>query len=155
MPKNVNKKYDFDLDLADQSFIDFKKSKSISITTKLSDIKESKIGELYDTKILHDKLNSLCIKKVSAKGLPITKKVSKDICECLFDKNKELSVSELENKVMKKTETPGSQCIQILDKALLKYKEKSKSKKSKSKKNKSKKNKSKKNKSNSKSNRKT
>jgi len=155
MPKNVNKKYDFDLDLADQSFIDFKKSKSMSITTKLSDIKESKIGELYDTKVLHDKLNSLCIKKVSAKGLPITKKVSKDICECLFDKNKELSVSELENKVMKKTETPGSQCIQILDKALLKYKEKSKSKKSKSKKNKSKKNKSKKNKSNSKSNRKT
>ena len=89
MPNKVNKKYDFDLDLADQSFIDFKKSKSISITTKLSDIKESKIGELYDTKILHDKLNSLCIKKVSAKGLPITKKVSKDICECLFDKNKD------------------------------------------------------------------
>ena len=128
MPKNVNKKNDFDLDLTDQSFIDFKKSKSISITTKLSDIKESKIGELYDTKILHDKLNSLCIKKVSAKGIPITKKVSKDICECLFDKNKELSVSELENKVLTKHETPGSQCIQILDKALLKYKTNSKTK---------------------------
>ena len=128
--KEVNKNIksnDYELNLTDKSFLDFKKSKSISISTKLSDIKESKIGELYDTKIFYNKINNLCIKKVSNKGLPLTKKVSTNICSCLFDKNKNLSVSELEKKVLSKTETPGSQCVKILDKFLQKNKIKSES----------------------------
>ena len=67
-------------------------------------------------------MNNLCIKKVSNKGLLLTKKASKNICDCLFDKNKNLSVSELEKKVLSKIETPGSECIKVLDKFLLKNK---------------------------------
>ena len=139
---NANKDDNYELDLTDRSFLDFKKSKSISITTKLSSIKESKIGELYDTKILYDGINKLCVKKVSNKGLSLTKKASKDICDCLFDKNKNLSVNELEKNVLSKIETPGSQCVKVLDKFLLKNKVKSKSSKSKSSKSKSSKSKS-------------
>ena len=133
----INTDDNYELDLTDKSFLDFKKSKSISITTKLSSIKESKIGELYDTKILYDGINKLCVKKVSNKGLSLTKKASKDICDCLFDKNKNLSVNELEKKVLSKIETPGSQCVKVLDTFLLKNKVKSKSSKSKSSKSKS------------------
>ena len=135
--KKVKKEKEYELDLTDKSFLDFKKSKNISINTKLSSIKESTIGELYDTKILYDSINKLCLKKVSSKGLLLTKKVSKDICNCLFDKNKNLSVNELENKVLSKTETPGSQCIKVLDNFLLKNKVRSKSSKGKSSKGKS------------------
>ena len=145
--KKENKNDNYELDLSNKSFLDFKKSKSISITTKLSSIKESKIGEIYDTKILYDGINKLCVKKVSNKGLSLTKKASKDICNCLFHKNRNLSVNELEKKVLSKIETPGSQCIKVLDKFLLKNKVKSKSSKNKSFKNKSSKNKSSKNKS--------
>ena len=141
--KEKNKKYE--LDLNDKSFLDFKKSKNISINTKLSSFKESKIGELYDTKVLYDRINKLCIKKVSSKGIQLTKKASAEICNCLFDKNKNLSVTELEKKVLSKTETPGSQCVQLLDKFMLRNKIKSKSSKGKSSKGKSSKGKSSKN----------
>ena len=96
--KNNNQNKEYELDLTDKSFLDFKKSKNISINTKLSSVKESKIGELYDTKILYDRINKLCVKKVSSKGINLTKKASADICNCLFDKNKNLSVTELEKK---------------------------------------------------------
>ena len=138
----INTDDNYELDLTDKSFLDFKKSKSISITTKLSSIKESKIGELYDTKILYDGINKLCVKKVSNKGLSLTKKASKDICDCLFDKNKNLSVNELEKKVLSKIETPGSQCVKVLDKFLLKNKVRSKTSRNKTSKSKSSKSKS-------------
>ena len=140
---NNLKNKDYELDLTDKSFLEFKKNKSISISTKLSSVKESKIGELYDTKVLYDWINKLCIKKMSNKkvnnkGILLTKKASTDICNCLFDKNKNLSVTELEKKVLSKTETPGSQCVKLLDKFMLNNKTKSsKSSKGKSSKGKS------------------
>jgi hypothetical protein len=116
MPK---KKTRSSLDITDNTFLDFKKSKSISVASKISDIKTSTIGELYDVKQIHDKMHKTCINKLSKKipsNLKSTKKVSKNLCECLFEKNKNLSISELENRVTKRLETPGSTCISILNK---------------------------------------
>jgi hypothetical protein len=111
------------LDLSDQSLLDFKQSKSISIATKSSDIKSSRLGELYSVKSIHDSIMRLCQNKVQAKaskhaGTSIPKSVSKDICNCLFEKNKGLTVTELEKKIEQRDETPASSCITILDKHL-------------------------------------
>ena len=111
------------LDLSDQSLLDFKQSKSISIATKSSDIKSSRLGELYSVKSIHDSIMRLCQNKVQAKaskhaGTSIPKSVSKDICNCLFEKNKGLTVTELEKKIEQRDETPASSCITILDKYL-------------------------------------
>jgi hypothetical protein len=106
------------LDMTDKSLLDFKKAKSISIASKISDIKSSKIGELYDVKPIHDNMHRLCLIKVQGKAskeTPIPKKISKEICECLFEKNKDLSIAELEKRVSTRLDTPASQCITILD----------------------------------------
>lgn len=125
------------LDLSDQSLLDFKQSKSISIATKSSDIKSSRLGELYSVKSIHDSIMRLCQNKVQAKaskhaGTSIPKSVSKDICNCLFEKNKGLTVTELEKKIEQHDETPASSCISILDKHLSTAHGKAMKKKSKS-----------------------
>jgi hypothetical protein len=51
----------------------------------------------------------------SSKETPIPKSISKNICECLFEKNKNLSIAELEHRVSKRYDTPASECITILD----------------------------------------
>lgn len=106
------------LDITDQSLIDFKKSKSISVVSKMSDLKSSKIGELYDVKPIHDNMHRLCNQKIHAKSqkhIPLPKHISRSICDCLFEKNKTLTIAELEDRVSKKEDTPASECIQILD----------------------------------------
>ena len=45
----------------------------------------------------------------------ISKVLSDKVCNCLFEKNKDFSINELEAKVFKKLDTPGSDCIRILD----------------------------------------
>jgi hypothetical protein len=100
--------------------------KSITITSKISDIKKSaSIGDLYDNDELHKNINSLCIKKVEKKSVgnvKMNKKVSSDICDCLFTKNQNLKLYELEKKVLNKEETPASECIKILDNYVAKNK---------------------------------
>jgi len=128
---------EINLDLSDQSLLDFKQSKSISIATKSSDIKSSRLGELYSVKSIHDSIMRLCQNKVQAKaskhtGTTIPKSVSKDICNCLFEKNKGLTVTELEKKIEQHDETPASSCISILDKHLQTTQGKAMKKKSKS-----------------------
>jgi hypothetical protein len=128
-----NKKEVIKLDITDKSLLDFKKTKSISVASSISDLKSSKIGELYDVKPIRDNMQRLCLVKIqgkSSKEVPIPKNVSKDICECLFEKNKELSYAELENRVLTRNETPASECITILDKYLEKNSSKHKSTKS-------------------------
>ena len=106
------------LDMTDKSLLDFKKAKSISVASSITDLKSSKIGELYDVKPVHDNMHRLCLLKIQAKAskdIPIPKQVSKDICECLFEKNKELTIDELEKRITSRVDTPASQCITILD----------------------------------------
>ena len=103
----------------------FRKSKSISIASRLTNVKDTQIGELTDMKPIHDVMSNLCISKMSKKKYimpdtgnmkPINKKLATSVCECLFEKNRDLSVNELERKVRHLIETPASGCINILDK---------------------------------------
>ena len=106
------------LDMTDKSLLDFKKAKSISVASRITDLKSSKISELYEVKPIHDNMQRLCLLKMQAKSskdIPIPKKVCKDICECLFEKNKELTIDELEKRINARIDTPASQCITILD----------------------------------------
>lgn len=118
--KKSEKQFNFDLDIADKSLLDFKKTKSISVASKISDLKSSKIGELSDVKPIHDNMHKLCLLKMQGKtdksNMSIPKKINKDICECLFEKNKSLSIVELEKRVLNRHDTPASECITILDK---------------------------------------
>ena len=74
------------------STLDFKKNKAISSSSKSSDIKSTtSVGEFYHLIDTYDSINKNCINKVKSKivdGISLNKKVSKDICECLFEKNK-------------------------------------------------------------------
>ena len=116
--KHTKSKHSKDeLSLEDKSLLDFKKSKSFSVATTLSEYKsKSHIGEIYDYKPLHDKINNICINKIIIKEPSLNKKNSKEICECLFDKNKDLSIIELESRIKQKKDTPSSNCVKLLDK---------------------------------------
>jgi hypothetical protein len=127
--KQLLEQFNMDLDITDKSLIDFKKSKSISVASKISDLKSSKIGELYDVKPIHDNMHKLCLLKLQGKtdktNISIPKKINKDICECLFEKNKSLSIAELEKRVLNRHDTPASECITILDNYIEKHGRKS------------------------------
>jgi len=114
------------------TLLNFKSRKSISITSKISDIKSgSSIDDIYSIKELHDNMQKTCINKVIKKksqGVSLNRKISKDLCDCLFDKNKDLTITELESRINNKLETPGSQCIKLLDNYVNKSKGKSKNK---------------------------
>ena len=75
---------------------------------------------------MHDKINNICVKNIIKKKPSLNKKISKELCECIFDKNKELSIIELENRLKNKKYTPSIECITIYDK----YNKKNKIKKS-------------------------
>jgi hypothetical protein len=135
MKNRKSNSLEVDLDITDKSLIDFKKSKSISVATTLSDIKSSKIGELYDVKPIHDNIHRICQLKINGRSIKessksIPKYASKKICECLFEKNKALRIAELEKLVKNRQETPASSCISILDKYMNGSKKKKKSTKS-------------------------
>lgn len=115
------------LNLEDMSLLDYKKTKEFSSITSLSNYKsKTHIGEIYDYKPLHDKINNICIKNIIKKQPSLNKKISKDLCECIFDKNKELSIVELENRIKNKKYTPSIECITIYDKFNKKNKNKNK-----------------------------
>ena len=101
------------------SLIDFKKDKSFTILTKPSEIKSStNIGEFYNLLEMHDNINKNCLNKVKDKeinGIKLNKPIAKKICNCLFEKNKNITIEKLEEKVNKKKQTPASSCIKILD----------------------------------------
>ena len=111
------------------SLVDFKKSKSLTILSKPSDIKSiTSVGEFYNLLDIHDNINKNCINKIKGKvidGVQLNKKIGKTICDCLFEKNKDLTIEKLENDTNKKIQTPGSSCISILDKFVKEEKEKS------------------------------
>ena len=106
------------------SLADFKKSKSLTILSKPSDIKSiTSVGEFYNLLDIHDNINKNCINKVKGKiidGVQLNKKIGKTICDCLFEKNKDLTIEKLETDTNKKIQTPGSSCISILDKFIIK-----------------------------------
>ena len=114
-----------DYSTEEKSLLDLLKSKNISAATSVSSIKsKSHISDIYDYKPLHDKINMMCSKKIIDKEPKLNKKTSKQICECLFNKNKNLTITELESRINKKKDTPSSECIIILDnymKTLKKY----------------------------------
>ena len=106
---------------------EFRDRKSISITSRMSDLKETSVGELTDNPPIHTVMLNQCIEKISRRRYllptkdnsetkPISKTIANKVCSCIFEKNKALSINELEDKVLKKMETPASQCITILDK---------------------------------------
>ena len=101
------------------SLIDFKKDKSFTILTKPSEIKSStNIGEFYNLLEIHDNINKSCLNKVKDKeinGIKLNKPIAKKICNCLFEKNKNITIEKLEKKVNEKKQTPASSCIKILD----------------------------------------
>jgi len=113
---------EINLDMTDKSLQDFKSSKSITVATTKSDITSSKIGELYEVKPINENIQRLCQIKIAgkiAKEYPnenIPKHVSKQICKCLFEKNSNLRIIELEKLIKTRMETPASSCINILDK---------------------------------------
>ena len=102
------------------SLVDFKKSKSLTILSKPSDIKSiTSVGEFYNLLDIHDNINKYCINKVKGKvidGVHLNKIIGKHICDCLFEKNKDLTIEKLESNTNNKIHTPGSSCISILDK---------------------------------------
>ena len=103
--------------LEDTSLMDYKKTKSLFSTSSLSTYKtKTHIGEIYDYKPLHDKINTICIKNMIKKQPTLNKKISKDMCECIFDKNKELSIIDLESRIKNKKYVPSIDCITIYDK---------------------------------------
>ena len=116
-----SKSYEIDLDMTDKSLRNFQLSKSITVATTKSDITSSKIGELYEVKPIYENLQRLCQLKLSGKIAieyhkeEIPKHVPKQICKCLFEKNKGLQISELEKLVKNRMDTPASSCITILD----------------------------------------
>ena len=121
------------------SILYYKKNKSLTTFSKPSDIKSAtSVGEFYNLLEIHDNINKNCINKVKLKvvdGIQLNKKVGKDICNCLFEKNKNLNIKTLEEKIQNKIHTPGSSCISILDKFVKEEKlkqDKMKSKRSKS-----------------------
>ena len=117
--KNNNYDDTPDLSIEEKSLLDLKKSKSFSVATTLSEYKsKSIIGEIYDYKLLHDKINNICINKIMKKEPKLNKKNSKEICECMFEKNKDLSINDLESRITKKIDIPSTHCITILDKVV-------------------------------------
>jgi hypothetical protein len=117
--------------LEDMSLLDYKKSKSFFSASSLSTYKsKTHIGEIYDYKPLHDKINNICIKNMIKKQPILNKKISKDLCECIFDKNKELSIIDLESRVKNKKHIPSIDCITIYDKFNKKNKQNKLNKKS-------------------------
>ena len=110
-------KKDNSFSLEDLSLLDYKTKKSFSSATSLSNYKtKTHIGEIYDYKPLHDKINNICIKNIIKKKPSLNKKISKDICECIFNKNKDLSINDLESRIKTKKYTPSIECITIYDK---------------------------------------
>ena len=115
--------YDKELSLEEQSLLDFKASKSFSVATSISEYKsKSLIGDIYDYKPLHDKINNICINKVITKEPSLNKKISKELCECIFDKNKNLSIRELESRLSTKKDIPSINCIKLYDNYIQKTK---------------------------------
>lgn len=109
--------------LSSKEMSKFRSSKSISLASRLSGIKETLVSELLDLPV-SESIYSLCSSKLenhrylkpsTNEKKKITKELANSVCHCLMNKNKDLSVTELENKVKMKIETPGSECIKILD----------------------------------------
>lgn len=129
--------FEVDLDMTDKSLKDFQASKSITVATTKSDITSSRIGELYEVKPIHDNIQRLCNLKVAgkiAKEYPdsnVPGNVSKQICKCLFEKNRGLRIAELEKLVKTRMDTPASSCISILDQNSRKSRKSRKTRKSK------------------------
>ena len=105
------------IDHEDSSLLDFKRNKYMSAVSSVSDAKSriSHIGELYDYPQFHDKMNIICKNKIMNKDKKLNKNISAKICECLFEKNKNLTIHDLETSVKNKTETPSTHCITIYD----------------------------------------
>ncbi len=102
----------------------FRSSKSVSLASRLTGIKDTLVSELIELPI-SESIYKLCSKKLeklkyvhpsTGEKSRITNQLANNVCHCLFNKNKDLSISELEKKVNMKIETPASECIKILDK---------------------------------------
>ena len=115
--QNVKKFY---FDFTDKSLSNFKNLHSLSLTTSSSsNLKTSKLGDIYDVKQIGDKMNKLCEDKLNSKSvndIQLNTHVSKKICKCLFEKNKNLTINDLEYRINNRHDTPASHCITILDK---------------------------------------
>jgi hypothetical protein len=107
-----------------KSVLDFKNAKSISALSDLSSLKNTQVGELYELYPIGKEMLNLCVKKMMKKKyiMPnidehknISKKLATSTCKCLFEKNKNLSINELEDMVLSMSPTPGSECIKVLD----------------------------------------
>ena len=72
---------------------------------------------------LHDKINNICVKKIMSKEPKLNKKASKAVCSCIFNKNKDLSIAELESRIQKNKDIPSIECIKVLDEFTNKDKE--------------------------------
>ena len=85
----------------------------------LKTIKNKKIGELLNEKPEFLELSHhICRKQM----INLPEKDAYKICDCLNEKNKDLTVQDLEEAVEKKEETPGSSCVLLYDKAARKSK---------------------------------
>ena len=126
MSSKSNSKLILDDDiLSTKEMTEFRSSKSISLASRISGVKDTLVSELLEFKPVSDVMFNLCTKKIeksryiqpdTGEKKKIDKNTSKEVCQCLFQKNKELSINELQQKTRLKLETPGSECIKILDK---------------------------------------
>jgi hypothetical protein len=110
--------------LSSDEMAKFRSSKSVSLASRLTGIKDTLVSELIELPI-SESIYKLCSKKLeklkyinpsTGEKHKITNELANNVCHCLFNKNKDLSISELEKKVTMKVETPASECIKILDK---------------------------------------
>lgn len=109
--------------LSSKEMSKFRSGKSISLASRLTGIKDTLVSELLELPI-SDSIYSLCssklenqryIKPSTNEKKKITKELANKVCYCLMNKNKDLSIAELEKKVNMKIETPASGCVKILD----------------------------------------
>jgi hypothetical protein len=110
-----------------QSVSDFKDSKLLSYGSSSSDLKSFTINDIILEKPIYNKMVSICKNKLEkyqsviekkddeyAKTIKLNKSKIDKVCGCLLDKNKNLTVNELEKLTKSKHETPGSKCVLLL-----------------------------------------
>ena len=81
---------------------------------------------------IHDILKDIDARKEADKQClsqfnMLNKQEARTLCDCLYKKNGNLSIVELEDLIEKKEETPGSICVNIYDESIRKSKSRSKS----------------------------
>ena len=93
-------------------------------------LKSQKIKDILAVPINKKQAKNECIKQLMNQKKNLTRSNADELCECLYSKNGELTVEELEKLTQNREETPGSFCIEKYDEITSGHKSNKSSKKS-------------------------